>query len=111
MAVEIYKAPAAELRKLLDAGEGYASIGRLHGVAENRVRYRVTRLGLRGTRQPQGGMPNEAALRMALRHADLSLKQIARSFGCEAQTIARGARLYGLPTDRRGRLALREDRS
>lgn len=111
MAVEIYKAPKSELRRLLDEGEGYASIGRLHGVAENRVRYRVTKLGIRGTKQPQGAMPTEAALRLALRHPDLTLKQIARAFGCQAETITRGARRYGLPTDRRGRLALREDRS
>ncbi|MCJ2136862.1 hypothetical protein MKK69_22890 [Methylobacterium sp. J-026] len=111
MAVEIYRAPKAELRRLLDQGEGYASIGRLHGVHENRVRYRATKLGLRGTTQPQGEMPSEALLRLALRQPDLTLKAIAKLFACQAQAIARGAKRYGLPTDRRGRLALREDRS
>ncbi|MGU3286075.1 hypothetical protein [Methylobacterium mesophilicum] len=111
MAVEIYKAPKAELARLLGAGEGYASIGRLHGVAENRVRYRATKLGIRDTVEPQGEMPSEALLRLALRQPDLALKAIAKMFGCQAATISRGARRYGLPTDRRGRLALREDRS
>lgn len=104
MARDEYRAAPAELRRLLSAGEGYASIARRYDVGPNTVRYRVRKLQL--PVRANGRAPNEAALRMALSHSDISLKEIARNFKCSAQTIAAAARSYGLPTDRRGRESL-----
>lgn len=103
-----FKVPPAELRRHLAAGETYASLSRRYDVGENAIRYRCQRLGLREL--VNGKAPGEQALRMALSHSDISIKQIARAFGVEGRTIWAAARRYGLPTDERGREALRDAR-
>lgn len=103
-----FRASPAVLRQHLAAGEGYAAISRRYDVCENAVRRRCRLLGLRDL--VNGKAPGEAALRMALSHSDIPLKQIARAFGVEAQTIKRAARLYGIPTDEIGRERLRDAR-
>ncbi|MBD8909508.1 hypothetical protein [Methylorubrum zatmanii] len=103
-----FRASPAVLRQHLAEGEGYADIARRYAVGENAVRYRCRRLGLREL--VNGKAPNEAALRMALAMSDVSIKRIAQVFGVEARTIWVAARRYGLPTDERGREALRDAR-
>lgn len=103
-----YRAPPALLRELLDAGETLASIARKHGVEVHRVRYRCRRLGLG---ELKGKAPNKAALVMALSHPDIPIARIAEAFGCKPSTIGKAAQRHGLPTDERGREALREARS
>lgn len=103
-----YRPPRAVLRRLLDAGETQASIGRLHGVPEHCVRYRCRQFELG---KPRGKAPSRAALVMALSHADIPMTEIARAYGCKPSTIAKAAARHGLPTDERGREALREARS
>lgn len=103
-----FKAAPAVLRQHLQDGDGYAAIARRYEVAEDVVRYRCRRLGLREL--VNGKAPNEAALRMALAMSDVSLKRIAQVFGVEARTIWAAARRYGLPTDERGREQLRDAR-
>lgn len=105
---EEFKVPAAVLRQHVAAGEGYAAISRRYDVGENAVRYRCRRLGLREL--VNGKAPGEAALRMALSHSDIPLKQNARAFGIEAGTLTRACRAYGIPTDELGREQLRDAR-
>lgn len=102
-----YRPPRAVLRRLLEAGETQASIGRLHDVPEHCVRYRIRQFGLG---KPRGTAPGRDALAMALAHADIPVREIARAFGVKASTIHSAARRMGLPTDERGREALRESR-
>ncbi|HEV2545318.1 MAG TPA: hypothetical protein VGU70_21430 [Methylobacterium sp.] len=104
---EFQVAPAV-LRQHLREGEGYAAIARRYDVGENAVRYRCRKLGLREL--VNGRAPNETALTMALAMRDVSIKRIAQAFGVEARTIWAAARAYGLPTDERGREALRDAR-
>lgn len=103
-----FRVAPAVLRQHLRDGEGYAAIARRYAVGENAVRRRCRMLGLREL--VNGRAPNEAALRMALSHSDVSIKQIARAFGVEGRTIWTAAKRYGLPTDERGREALRDAR-
>lgn len=103
-----FRASPAVLRQHLQDGDGYADIARRYDVGENAVRYRCRQLGLREL--VNGRAPGEAALRMALSHSDLPIKTIARALGVESRTISRAARAYGLPTDERGREALRDAR-
>ncbi len=103
-----YRAPPALLRQLLDMGETRASIARMHGVEEHRVAYRCRRLGIG---KPNGRAPNAQALAMALAHTDIPIARIAAAYGCKPSTIAKAAARHGLPTDERGREALRESRS
>ncbi|MFE1597378.1 hypothetical protein [Methylobacterium sp. ID0610] len=105
---EEFRVAPAVLREHLAAGEGYADIARRYAVGENAVRYRCRKLQLREL--VNGRAPNEAALQMALAMSDVPLKRIARIFGVEVRTINRAARLYGLPTDERGRERLRDAR-
>jgi hypothetical protein len=103
-----YRRPAAELRQLLKAGEGYAGIARMDDVGENVVRYRARKLGLIDL--VNGKRPSRAALELALAQSDVSLKALARRFGIEPATLTRAARDYGLPTDPIGRERLRDSR-
>lgn len=103
-----FRASPAVLKRHLAAGEGYAAIARRYDVGENAVRYRCRKLGLREL--VNGRAPNEAALTMALAMSDVSIERIAQAFGVEARTIWAAARAYGLPTDERGREALRDAR-
>lgn len=105
---EEFRASPAVLRQHLAEGEGYADIARRYDVGENVVRYRCRHLGLREL--VNGRAPNEAALRMALSHSDISIKAIARAFGVEARTIWVAAKAHGIPTDQRGRERLRDAR-
>lgn len=103
-----YRPPRAVLRRLLEAGETPASIGRMHDVPEHVVRYRCHHFGLR---KPRKRAPNRAALVMALSHADISMAEIARAYGVQPSTVAKAAKRHGLPTDEDGRRGLMEARS
>lgn len=103
-----FRVAASVLRQHLRDGESYAAIARRYEVAEGVVRYRCRRLGLREL--VNGRAPGEQALRMALSHSDISIKQIARAFGVEGRTIWAAAKRYGLPTDEIGRERLRDAR-
>jgi hypothetical protein len=105
-----YRRPPAQLRQLVSEGAGYAAIARLDDVPVHVVRYRARRSGAVVGR-PKGRAPNRAVLEMGLAQVDLTLKALAKAWGCQAGTVARVAKLHGLPTDEAGRRALREARS
>lgn len=106
-----FRMPAAEMRRRFEAGASYAAIAREVGVGENAVRYRARKLSVRPlVNAAPVQAPNEAALRLALAHVDLTLKRIADSFGCTPATLRQSARGYGVPTDPAGRAALRGGR-
>jgi transposase-like protein len=106
-----FRMPISELRRRFEEGGTYASIARECGVGENTVRYRARMLDVRPiVNAPPRPAPSEAAMRLALAHADLSLARIAQAFGCTTTTLSRAARAAGLPTDQAGRAALMEAR-